>query len=778
VVEQYRLQNPEAPHVRPGPDGELRVADYLLEIVPGLPVAVVEAKRENHLAADGIQQALDYAIRLDVPVAYATNGHGIVRHDRASGSEHDVHAFATPEELWSDYLAAFGLDPAGGDALRVPFDRTLRDHGGATFKIPRHYQRTAVHRVLRAMHEGRSRVLLLMATGTGKTFTALQLVQKILAYERFARPDRAYRVLYLADRDFLVGRPKEDFREVFGDAVVRLTSRDLTFSRDLYFATYQALDNDRSGELSTDDDVPVAVFRQFPPDFFDLVIVDECHRGSASETSSWRGILDHFASAVQVGLTATPKRDTNVDTYDYFGEPVYEYSLRQGIEDGYLAPYRVRRVVLDIDAYGWSPDLGQLDRFGREIPEGLYTSREFERVLSVLERTEVVARHLVSVLRAKPAAKAIVFCVDAEHAQQMRQGLLNADPDRTRVEPSWAVRIVGSEPERDRLLAEFTDTERDVPAVATTARMLSTGLDVEDLTHVVLFRPVGSMVEFKQIVGRGTRLFPEKGKFDFEVVDYVGAASKFDDPEFDGPPVAPERRERLRADGTAEILEEGTPIDGLTVQEPEPEYLTEPAPGVEAPEPGAGRKLYVDGVQVQRIGESFRILDPSTGSLVTVEYEHYVGQQVRRLFLEAAALRGAWADPIAREEVEQQLGLRGIRMAEMLAFTGMEQADPLDVLLRAAWDVPPSTRAERAALARSAHADRFERLSDAARTVLEILLERYAAGGIDEVDSPRALLVPPLPDLGTPVEIADAFGGVEEYRRTLREVQEWLYLAA
>lgn len=782
VVEQYRLQNPEAVHAMRDLDGELRVADYVLEIVPGLPVAVVEAKREYQSPAEGIQQALDYAARLDVPFAFSTNGHRFVLHDLNAGTEREVESFPTPEEMWADYLAATGTDRETGTALTIAFDRTLRTHGGASFKVPRYYQRTAVHRVLRAIHSGRGRVLLLMATGTGKTFTALQLVHKLREYARLVDPDRPYRVLYLADRDFLVEVPQSEFEQVFGGAVTRLSSRNAPLSRELYFATYQALDTAHSDDDESDEGVPASFFESMPSEFFDLVIVDECHRGSASPSSSWRGILDHFSSAVQVGLTATPKRDANIDTYDYFGEPVFEYSLRQGIEDGYLAPYRVRRVVLDIDAHGWSPTAGQRDRFGREIPEGLYTSREFERVLSVLERTEVVARHLVAVLASSPGARAIVFCVDAEHAQQMRQSLIDADPDRSRRQPGWVARIVGSEPERKRLISEFTDPDRDLPAVATTARLLSTGVDVEDLKYVVLFRPVGSMVEFKQIVGRGTRLYPDKGKFDFEVIDYVGAAAKFDDPEFDGPPMAPVRRERVMADGVTVVEEAGDdrPDDdegdgSFVVREPIPDFAVTDGPDADAAVPGAGRKLYVDGVSVQRIGETFRILDPSTGSLTTVEYGEYVGDQVRKLFPGPESLRARWRQLTSRSEVERELERRGIRLAELLGFTGLIGADPFDVLLRAAWDVPPVSRRERAERVRVAHAAKLDEYSEAARSVLEVLLDRYAELGIGEVDSQQALRVPPLSELGTPVEIASEFGGAREYRQALDELQEWIF---
>lgn len=795
IVMEYPLQNPDAEHVQVATRGRPRRADYALEI-NGVPVAVVEAKRERLAPADGIQQAIDYAVRLDVPYAISTNGQGIVLHDRILGRESEVLQYPTPTEAWDAYSAWLAAEDGSLSAetvatLRVPFDRTLRAHGGASVKVPRYYQRRAVHSVIRAVGQDRKRVLLLMATGTGKTFTALQLVHKLRARAAAARGGRPYRVLYLADRDILVATPQNDFRQAFGDAVVRLTSTSLTRSRDVYFATYQALDRDAPDDVpSPEESTSPSLFHALPADFFDLVVVDECHRGSSTPGSSWRAILEHFASAVHVGLTATPKRDVNVDTYDYFGEPVFTYSLRDGIEDGYLAPYRVRRVVLDIDAEGWSPAPGQVDRFGAEIPDGTYTTPDFERRLVVPERTAVMARHLVSVLAddRDRDARAVVFCVNREHAQVMRQALLAADPDRTRRDPSWAVRIVGGESEKDRLLAEFTEPDRASPAVATTSRLLSTGVDIEDLRYVVLCRPVGSMIEFKQIVGRGTRLFPPKGKQDFWVVDYVGASVNFSDVAFDGPPLAPPRRERLHDDGHVEQLGRsvdeapvssdhgaaGFPAEDLAeflvdVAEPDADFSTVASGDLLAP-----RKLYVDGVAVVVHGESVYVRDPHSGTLGMVEYSSYAREVVRTLYPTLDDLRRGWSREERRAEVVRELGRHGLLFDELESRTGLVEADPFDLLAHVAWDMPPLSRRQRANNARAAHSAQIDALSAGARAVVETLLENYAERGIDEV-SREALRVPPLDAQGTPHEIVGRFGGPGTFRAWLDDLQDWLY---
>lgn len=752
--------------------GDGRV-DYVLEIVPGLPVAVVEAKRAYRSASDGLQQAVRYAEQLDVPLAFASNGREIVQRDLADGTEVLVRSFMTPAEAWHRFASARGLDHQGEALLRQPFNRNKRSASGDVIE-PRWYQAVAVHRVLTAMAQGRRRVLLLMATGTGKTFTAMQLVHKLRAYHRVTHPDRNHRVLYLADRDALVKQPhRKDFSSAFGGDPLWRVSGEASRSREIYFATYQALAG--GGDEGS-------LFRDYPEDFFDVVIVDECHRGSAAENSSWRRILEHFDSAVQIGLTATPKQDETIDTYRYFGEPVFTYSLRQGIEDGYLAPYRVRRVMLSPDTEGWKPDPGQLDRFGREIPEGRYSTRDFERVVRLLMRTDLVATFLSRLLRSDRTARMIIFCVDQQHADDMRRAMVNANRGLVAADPEWVVRIVGAEEEKARLLEAFSDAERDSPVVVTTSRLLSTGVDIEDLKYVVLFRPVGSVVEFKQIIGRGTRLYPEKGKTSFEIVDFVGATSHFADPDFDGFPV---RIIENDEDDDATTEDEGGQEDddeGVTptVAEPEPPFtVTDLSEWVDTgPIDGDGHlrpeKLTVDDGRFFVVAEAVQVPDTSTGQLVLTEYGEFVAGRVRSLAGSPTAFTARWARQPSRLEVLDQLRQAGIDVAELVPPTE-DEVDPLDVLLQLAWNVPARTRAERARRARETHHSDLEARSETARAVFNALLDRYADHGVDEITSPEVVRMPPISELGSPRDIVDGLGGSATLGSVLNEVQDWIY---
>jgi type I restriction enzyme R subunit len=747
-------------------------ADYVLEPFPGVPVAVVEAKRLYASPWQGLQQGIEYALRLDVPLVYATNGYGIRERDLASGTERDLDSFPTPAETWARYVEVNELDEAQEDAIRQPLSRVLVDASGTT-TTPRSYQLSAIHRVLRAVAGGERRVLLLMATGTGKTFTALQIVHKLLGWWKAAEAGRNHRVLYLADRDALVDHPQ---RKTFAPALrAGSTTRiqgQAVMGRDVYFATYQALD-----QGSVPGEVELALFEAYPRDFFDLVIVDECHRGSAARDSSWRRILDRYSGAVQLGLTATPKQHDEIDTYAYFGAPVFSYSLRQGIEDGYLAPYRVRRTWLSTDVEGWRPEPGQLDRFGREVPHDLYLTPDFERVVSLLTRTTAAARHLSALLAKLPHPRALVFCVDVEHAEQFRQAMVGENPDRVAADPTWVVRITGADGDTGkRLLEELCDPESGSPVVVTTSRMLSTGVDVPDLTHVVLFRPVGSIVEFKQIVGRGTRLYPEKGKHSFEIVDYVDATRLFDDPSFDGPAIETRVEEvnesgivvALRVDDQGRPAGDGLPaLDELEDDTPADE-LTQPTE-----EPPVHRKFVVDDVEVTLTAEGFRVPDTATGQLRLVDYEQYVGERVRDLVEDVEELTRRWADRRARLELLRELRVQGVDVQEVEERMARHDADGLDLLAYAAWGVPVVTRQERAGRAwpRLDEVGQDER----AREAVAALLASYVERGVHDLSDPLALSVPPLSALGSEVEIAGWFGGIAGYRQAVSELQQRLY---
>jgi type I restriction enzyme R subunit len=770
IVEQYpitagRIVPSGRKHRRAKP---LR-ADYVLEYQPGVPVAVVEAKREYAIPGKGIQQAKNYGSLLDVPLAYSTNGKGIVEDDRDTGHETaNLVSFPSPQDVWARYRAWKGIvDDSVADGLLLPFNRSLRNADG-TVKEPRYYQRTAINRSVDAILRGDKRLLLTMATGTGKTFVAMQIAWKL--WQSHWRAGRNPRILYLADRNILVDQPIErEFKPAFGsgdNTPIWKLKGEAKAGREIYFALYQAL-------ADTGED-PNGMFREFAPDFFDLVIVDECHRGSAKAESSWRAILDHFSPATQVGMTATPRREETVDSYEYFGDPLLEYSLAQGIEDGFLAPYRVRRVVLSPDAHGWAPTEGQLDMFGEEIPEGQYTTKDFERVVSLLTRTDAAARHLTEYLRSTDRwAKTIVFCVSQDHADQMRRALHNANSDLTKRHPNYVVRIVSDEAEIGRgHLSDFADTESDTPVIATTSDMLSTGVDLPTVRNIVLFRTVGSMALFKQMIGRGTRLYPDEDKLSFDIIDYADATALFNDPEFDGPP------ERVDIE---EIDEEGNVVEETAVMEPEPPLLD----GIDSgdtihpedlqQEPRA--KFYVDDVEVWVTAEATYHLDPETERLRLVEYRDFVTETIRSIFPDQVDLRSRWASKVGRQDVLDALAVHGIDPDELLQRTGMVDADTIDVLVHLAWNRPLATRRDRVRRVTQEHVEFFEAYQPAAREVLSYLLEKYAEHGISQLDDLAVLQVPPLSSLGSPADIAARFGTAGQLREAVAKLGDLLYAA-
>lgn len=759
IVEQYRITDGRVvPLGRRYERKKERRTDYLLQMRPGVSVALVEAKRSYKLPGDGLQQAMRDAQDLDLPLAYSSNGKGIVEHDFDTGRQAELSNFPSPDETWNRYLAWKGIaDDRITSTLELPFSRDLRNPDG-TVKEPRYYQTVAIQRSIQRIVASEKRLLLTMATGTGKTFTALQIVWKLWNDIWLGRKPR---VLYLADRNVLVDQPiTREFKPVFGDSVWKIQT-ELKTGREVYFALYQAL---------ADSGDSLGLFRDYSPGYFDLIIVDECHRGSASDESSWRAILEHFTEATQLGMTATPRRDENRDTYEYFGEPIYTYSLAQGIEDGFLAPYRVRRVVLSPDAYGWQPEPGELDRFGREIPDDLYTTREFERVVSLLTRTELAAKHLTRYLKATDRFdKTIVFCVDQEHAEQMRMALHNENGDITAQHPHYIARIVSDEGEvgRDHL-DNFADPEKATPVIATTSRLLSTGVDLPTVKNIVIFRPIGSMIEFKQIIGRGTRLYPDADKMVFDIIDYSRATALFEDPAFDGPPEAPPIVDEVGGDDD----------EPLVVEEPEPEFVDEPGrePDVEDLE-GRAEKYYVDDVAVYVTSDTFYLIDEETGRPRAVEYRHYVGDQVRALYAQTDDLRARWRTIDGRDEVRAALAERGIAFEELAERAGLVEADPFDLLIHLAWNAPMVSRRERASRVRREHAQLMEQFREEARAVLDELLEKYAEYGVSELSDLGVLQVAPFPAFGTPTQIAELFGGPGGLKDAVNALQEALYAA-
>ena len=736
-------------HRRPG-----KKADYLLSYRPDHPIAVVEAKAAYKNPGDGLQQAMEYAEILNLKFAYSTNGHGIIEHDYTTGRQRTLGEFPSPAELWTRFRSAEGLaNDEDAEDLLFPFNRELRNPDGS-IKTPRYFQHIAIQRTVQAILQGKPRILITMATGTGKTFVAVQIAWKLW------KTNRKRRILYLVDRSILADQPITREFTIFGDAVHKIQG-EAKKGREIYFALYQSIAEDESRP---------GLYKEYPPDFFDLIIVDECHRGSATDESRWRRILEYFHPATQIGMTATPLREETRDTYRYFGNPIYTYRLAQGIDDGYLAPYQVRRIVPSVDATGWRPDHGQLDRFGREIPDGVYETKDFERVVSLLSRTEIVAQHLTSYLkRTDRFAKTMVFCVDQEHAEDMRAALHKANEDLTKQYPHYVARVTAIEGKIGRgHLDDFVDPEKDVPVILTTSKLLSTGIDAPTCRNIVLFKPIGSMVEFKQIIGRGTRLYPDKDKLWFTILDYAGATRLFADPDFDGEP------ERISEETIYPTSEGEVPLpeaeESLVYVDGDVIDVTASTPEEESP-----RKLYVDGIEVRISAEVVYELDSSGKKQRIIKYTDYTAEQVRRLYPTPAELRTEWMDVEHRTAVIQALEERGIDFSTLVEATGQADADPFDLLVYVAWNAPLRTRRERAEQLRKEKKGFWDKYSPQARTVLNDLLDKYTDHGVTQLDDLHILEVPPVSERGTPLEIAHLFGGADELRKALAELQSKLY---
>lgn len=736
-------------------------ADYILRYRPDMPMAVVEAKPSYATSGQGLQQAKEYAEILGLRFAYATNGQGIVEFDYATGLEREIENFPTPEELWARLINSESLSPQLAERLLAPAYHL-------SGKSPRYYQESAINRTVQAVLQGRRRILLTMATGTGKTVVAFQICWKLWSSRWNRTGDyRRPRILYLADRNVLVDDPMAKIYAPFGDARWKIEGGVVNKGREMYFAIYQA--------IARDERRP-GLYREYSPDFFDLIIVDECHRGSAKDDSNWRAILEYFEPAFQVGMTATPRRQDNADTYRYFGDPIYQYSLRQGIDDGFLAPYRVHRVITTWDAAGWRPSQGDLDRYGREIPDEEYRTNDFERIVSLKARTEAVARHLTEFLnKTGRFDKTIVFCVDQEHADEMRRALNNLNSDLARQHSDYVCRVTSDEGGIGRgHLSNFQDVERRTPVILTTSQMLTTGIDAPTVQNVVLVRVINSMTDFKQIIGRGTRVRDDYGKFFFSILDYTGSATRmFADPDFDGDP---------SIETEQYIGEDGEPIDTETVvtpeEEPEPtdEVIVDPLPPDDGT-PVERRKFYFDGGQVEIAAHLVYELDADGNQLRVVRFTDYTAEKVRTFYRNAAELRNDWADPDHRRNIIDRLGERGIDFDELASVANQPDADPLDLLCHIAFNAPLRTRRERAQRLRSEKKDFFEQYGPEAREILGELLDKYTEHGTAQFVIPEVLEVPPISKRGNVIQIARYFGGEDRLVKAIRELQTLLYAA-
>ncbi len=747
-----------------------RRADYGLCLARGFTVGVVEAKRESAPPGEGLSQALEYARMLGARFAFATNGHTIIERDVETGVQRELDAFPSPDELWARLREASGLT----DETAAPLLTPTFPSAGRTL---RYYQERAVCSVLDAIVRRRSRVLLTMATGTGKTEVAFQICWRLWESRwNVAREHRRPRILYLADRNILVDDPKDKTFAPFGNVLCKIESGKAPQGREMHFALYQSLVGDGSKPL----------FEKYPRDYFDLVIVDECHRGSARENSLWRTVLAYFNPAVQLGLTATPLTrddDDDRDSRDYFGAPVYTYSLRQGINDGFLSPYRVFRFITDWDADGWRPTKEERDRFGRQIPDQQYTTEQFERAVALKARTETLAKSLTRYLdETGPDAKTIVFCVDQEHALLVRDELAKLNSDKLRRAPDWVCRVTGDEGDIGRAhLSRFQDPESASPVVLTSSQLLTTGVDAPDCRNVVLMRVVPSMIEFKQIIGRGTRLCEAYGKRFFNVVDYTGASNMFADPDFDDDPEA-EVDIPLNLDGEPGIDDPYVPRHRErsatrartdTADTGDADVAARDATG--APPPS--NKYYVDGGVCTVVSEQRYDLDDGGALTSRVPIEVAAQSWVIQNLRDDVGLRAAWCVPEGRVNILQELTRRGATFESLTpTLEGLpEGVDMFDVLASVSFATPPLTRAQRAANTRSAATTLFESLTPEARELLEMILARYEAYGPSEFILPDVLKVPSLAARASVGEYAAMFGGVAAMRAAVEELQRFVY---
>lgn len=756
--------------------GERMFADFLLFHKPNMPIAIIEAKDNSHGIGAGMQQGLTYAERLDVPYVFSTNGDGFLFHDRLATSgpkeqELALDAFPSPDELWQRYCQSKGITSTTSPVITQDY------YSDGSNRAPRYYQMIAINRTVEAIASGQKRVLLVMATGTGKTYTSFQIIWRLW------KAGSAKRILFLADRDALIKQTRNgDFRH-FGGAMTRIEKRQINKAFEIYLCLYQAV-------TGTDDDSDI--YKQFSPDFFDLIVVDECHRGSAAEDSAWRAVLDYFKSATQIGLTATPKETEDVSNMNYFGEPVYTYSLKQGIEDGFLAPYKVVRVDIDRDLAGWRPEAGKKDKYGNEIEDRVYNQKDFDRKLVLEKRTELVAKRITQFLKATNRFdKTIVFCEDINHAERMRQALVNENADLVAQNRKYIMQITGDNAEGKAELDQFIHPEEPYPVIVTTSELMTTGVDAKTCKLIVLDKRIQSMTKFKQIIGRGTRIDEDYGKLWFTIIDFKKATELFADPEFDGEPVQiykpgpdddivpPDEDESGDKGGDDDG---GEPVDGGA---PETGSDDTPAGGdtggagpgggiIDPPPPDGPRKYFVNDVAVSILAERVQYYG-NDGKLITESLKDYTRKTVRAEFASMDAFLQKWTGAEQKQVVLAELERQGILLAELADQVGKD-LDPFDLVCHVAFDQPPLTRRERAENVKKRNY--FAKYGEQVRAVLEALLDKYADEGIEHIETMDILRVQPINKFGTPVEIVRMFGGREQYEQALQDLEAALYALA
>lgn len=752
----------------------VKSADIVLYHKPNIPLAVIEAKANKHEIGKGMQQGLDYAKLLDVPFIFSSNGDGFIFHDKtnptALETEIRLEDFPTPEQLWQKYCLWKGYTEAQLPIITQDY------YDDGSDKSPRYYQLQAISKTLEAISAGQDRVLLVMATGTGKTYTAFQIIWRLW------KARKKKRILFLADRDALVSQTQREDFQPFDTAMTRVTKRSVDPAYEIHLALYQALTGPEEHQKA---------YKQVDPDFFDLIIIDECHRGSAAEDSAWREILEYFSSAAQIGLTATPKETNEVSNIDYFGEPVYSYSLKQGIEDGFLAPYKVIRVDLDVDLQGWRPTKGQVDKNGELIQDRIYNQKDFDRTLVIDERTQVVAETITAYLkRTDPMAKTIVFCNDINHAERMRRALVNLNPEQVAKNDRYVMKITGDDELGKAQLDNFTNPKKAYPVIATTSELMTTGIDAKTCKLVVLDQNIQSMTKFKQIIGRGTRIDDRYGKLWFSILDFKKATELFADERFDGTP------EKIMVAKPGDITDEDNQdfLDELNDAEPATEHPDEYTPDsnlsddagayesttTNTPQEGTWNdnedsrfiKYHVSGVTVKKLAERVQYYD-SDGKLVTESFKDYTRKTVQKQFASLNDFIRKWQDSERKQAVIDELAESGV-IWEALSEEVGKDLDPFDLICHVVFDQPALTRKERADNVKKRNY--FTKYSETAQTVLDTLLDKYADAGVQEIESIDVLKVKPLDQLGNTMQIIkQGFGGKPQYQQAISELEAELY---
>lgn len=713
-------------------------ADYVLFYKPNKPIAIIEAKDNKHTISDGIQQALGYASMMNIPFVFSSNGDGFVFHNKyiTEGDAEttlSLEEFPSPETLWKMYLEKNSVSPSQEKIIDEPYYSDNPD------KQPRYYQMNAINKTVEAISGGQDRVLLVMATGTGKTYTAFQIIWRLW------KAGIKKRILFLADRTALISQTFTNDFAPFKDKMTWVTKQNFDTAHEIYLALYQGL----TGE----DEDANSLFEQFSPGFFDLVVVDECHRGSAKADSQWREVLEYFSSATQIGLTATPKETNSVSNIDYFGDPIYTYSLKQGIDDGFLAPYRVVRVFFDKDIEGFVPYDGQLDDNGEVIDNRLYNTTDFDKNIVLAKRTKLVAKTVSDYLKKHNCRmdKTIFFCVDQEHADRMRQALVNENSDMCAIDDKYVMRITANDEAGVKQLDNFRNVEKDYPVLVTTSKLLSTGVDVQTVKYIVLDSNIRSMTEFKQIIGRGTRVREDLGKLYFTIFDFRDVTRLFHDPDFDGP------------------------IEQQDDFEPH-----KPGPGPNEPpkvppQPSDKKPKYMlGGTQVTVAQKHIQYLDKD-GNLITESLIDYTKRNVRNQYASMDDFLNAWSDAERKQTIVEELEKRGVFFDDLCDEVGKD-LDPFDMILHIVFDQPPLTRKERAEKVRKRNY--FTKYGKQAAEILDALLTKYADSGLTDLENVDVLKVDPIKQYGTQVYIVNTiFGGIAKYKEAIKELETALYAA-